>query len=165
MLHARCPNARLLLVGDGEDAPAVRAVLERHSVLNAVHFTGLVARGDAPRYMAAADVLVSPHANVHRFIGSPIKLFEYMAAGKPIVATRVGQIEHVLVHEQTALLVAPEDPAAMADALERLHDERALRERLGRAAQIEALTRHSWDARLAAIFGGAGAAAYGTSAP
>jgi glycosyltransferase involved in cell wall biosynthesis len=151
LLHARVPRARLLLVGDGEEAPVVRALLDRRGVLAAAHFAGLVARVDAPRYMAAADVLVSPHADVDRFIGSPIKLFEYMAAGKPIVATRVGQIPAILADEESGLLVAPEDPRAMADALHRLHADRALGARLAATAQAQARDHHSWDARLAAI--------------
>jgi glycosyltransferase involved in cell wall biosynthesis len=151
LFHRRTPTARLLLVGDGEEAPVVRSVLERHDVLRATYLPGLVPRAEAPRYMAAADVLVSPHANVRHFIGSPIKLFEYMAAGKPIVATRVGQIAEVLRDGDTALLVAPQDPEAMAAALERLYGDRELGARLGRAAQAEARAQHSWDARLAAI--------------
>ncbi len=155
LFHSRCPVARLLLVGDGEDGPVVRSLLERNGALEATHFTGLVPRTEAPRYMAAADVLVSPHANVHRFIGSPIKVFEYMAAGKPIVATRVGQIQEVLTDGETALLVKPEDAKAMAEAFERLHADRALGERLGRAARIEARSKHSWAARLASMLDGA----------
>lgn len=151
LFHQHHRDARLLLVGDGEEAPAVRAVLERRGARNAAHFTGLVPRSEAPRYMAAADVLVLPHANVHRFIGSPIKLFEYMAAGRPIVATRVGQIEEILVDGRTALLVPPEDAEAMATALARVRDDRALGSRLGQAAQREAIDHHSWDSRLAAI--------------
>ncbi|MHB8656955.1 MAG: glycosyltransferase family 4 protein [Solirubrobacteraceae bacterium] len=154
LLHERHSDARLLLVGDGEELPVVKAVLERHQALGATHFTGLVARADAPRYMAAADVLVSPHADIHRFIGSPIKLFEYMAAGKPIVATTVGQIPEMLTDEKTALLVAPEDPQAMASAFERLREDVDLRQRLGGAAQAEARTTHSWDARLRLILDG-----------
>lgn len=154
LLHQRHTDARLLLVGDGEEAPVIRSALERRGATDAVHFTGLVPRRDAPRYMAAADALVSPHADVHRFIGSPIKLFEYMAAGKPIVATRVGQIQDVLTDGETALLVAPEDAGAMAGALERLYADRELGQRLGRAAQREAASGHSWEARLAAMLDG-----------
>jgi glycosyltransferase involved in cell wall biosynthesis len=149
--HDRCPDARLLLVGDGEEAPVARSVLARHGALDATHFAGLVPRADAPRYMAAADVLVSPHADVHNFIGSPIKLFEYMAAGKAIVATRVGQIQEVLCDGETGLLVEPENADAMARAFGRLREDAGLRTRLGLAAQREAFGKHSWEARLAAV--------------
>jgi glycosyltransferase involved in cell wall biosynthesis len=152
LLHARRPEARLLLVGDGEELPIVRAILDSNGAIGATHFAGLVPRSEAPGYMAASDVLVSPHADVHHFIGSPIKLFEYMATGKPIVATRVGQIPDVLTDGTTALLVPPADPPAMTAALERLLADRSLGERLGRAARSEA-QEHSWDARLASTLG------------
>jgi glycosyltransferase involved in cell wall biosynthesis len=154
-LYREHGDARLLLVGDGEEMPMVRSLLERKGAIAAACFTGMVSRAQAPRFMAAADVLVSPHANVHRFVGSPIKLFEYMAAGKPIVATRVAQLEEVLVDEETALLVAPEDPTAMATALERLYLDRALGQRLGASAAAAAAAMHSWDVRLAALLDGA----------
>jgi len=155
LLHQRRPDVRLLLVGDGEEAPVARSRLERQGALAATHFAGLVSRTEAARYMAAADILVSPHANVHRFIGSPIKLFEYMAAGKAIVASRVAQIEQVLRDGETALLVEPENSQALGDALERLCADPKLRLRLGQAARQEARERHSWDARLAALLGDA----------
>ena len=78
------------------------------------------AREEVPGYLAASDVLVSPHARVRDFIGSPIKLFEYMASGRAIVASRVAQIGEILRDEETALLVEPEAPDALADALTRL---------------------------------------------
>lgn len=154
LLHAKHPDARLVLVGDGEEAPAVRSQLAKNGALDATHFAGLVSRSEAPGFMAAADVLVSPHADVHRFIGSPVKVFEYMAAGKPIVATRVAQLAEVLTDGETALLVAPEDPQDMSDALERLYADRPLGRRLGAAARALAEREHSWDARLSAVLEG-----------
>lgn len=152
-LHERRPGARLLLVGDGEDAPVVRATLERAGCLRATHMTGLVPREQVPRYLAAADVVASPHADVRDFIGSPIKLFEYMASGRAIVASRLAQIGEVVRDEETALLVPPSNPRALAEALERLHDDPGLRERLGAAALGEARERHSWEARVEEMLG------------
>lgn len=150
-LHARHPDCRLLLIGDGEDASLVRSDLDQHGLLSMVSMPGLVERQDVPAYLAAADVVVSPHANVKNFIGSPIKLFEYMASGRAIVASRVAQLGQVLRDRETALLVPPEDPLALAAALAELRADPDLRARLGSAAQAEARTRHSWDARLWAI--------------
>lgn len=149
-VHAKCPDARLLLVGDGEDAPLVRSLLTRQVERRTAHLTGLVPREDVPGYLAAADVLVSPHAGIEGFIGSPIKLWEYMASGRAIVATRVGQLGEVLRDRETGLVVAPEDRDALVDALVELHDNPVLRDRLGAAASAEARRLHSWDARLAA---------------
>jgi glycosyltransferase involved in cell wall biosynthesis len=152
--HRHHADSRLVLVGDGEEASAVRSLLDRNGAMEAAYFAGMVRRAQAPRFMAAADVLVSPHAKVHRFIGSPIKVFEYMASGKPIIATRVAQLEEILSDGETALLVPPEDPVAMADALKRLYDDRELGQRLGANARAVAGAEHSWEARMAALLDG-----------
>lgn len=150
-LRRDVPDARLVLVGDGEEAPLVREILQTAGYGDAVHLPGLVARDEVPAYLAASDALVSPHARVRNFIGSPIKLFEYMASGRAIVASRVAQIGEILRDEETALLVEPERPDALADALARLRQDQALRFRLGASAREEARRLHSWDARVAAI--------------
>jgi glycosyltransferase involved in cell wall biosynthesis len=111
-----------------------------------VVMTGRVPPSEIPSYLAACDVVVSPHMPLPDntpFFGSPTKLFEYMAAGKAIVASRLGQIGDVLDHERTALLVEPGEPAALVAALKRLAGDPALRERLGRSAQVEA-QQHTW---------------------
>jgi glycosyltransferase involved in cell wall biosynthesis len=150
MVLEQRPRARLLLVGDGEEAALIRFILERAGAGEHVLHTGLVPRADVPGYLAAADVLVSPHVRNDRFIGSPIKIWEYMASGRAIVATRVAQMGEVLRHRETALLVEPDDPAALAEAIVELHDDEGLRAALGAAAHEEAVREHSWDARLQA---------------
>jgi glycosyltransferase involved in cell wall biosynthesis len=151
-----CPAARLLLVGDGEDAAYVRSILGEAGLSERLHMPGLVAREDVPRYLAAADILVSPHAPIERFIGSPVKIFEYMAAGRAIVASRVAQIGEILTDRETALLVAAGDEHALALAMLELCRDAPLRARLAENAQAEARASHSWDARLATILGSGG---------
>lgn len=146
-------SARLLLIGDGQEAGSVRATLARADVLEAVHMPGLVPRSEIPSYLAASDVLVSPHADIARFIGSPVKIFEYMAAGKAIVASRVAQISQILRDRESALLVAPGDPDSLRDALVLLRSDPTLRRRLGDTAQTEAREHHSWDARIHDLLG------------
>jgi glycosyltransferase involved in cell wall biosynthesis len=150
-LRAKHPTVRLLLVGGGEEEARVRSILQGGGVLADCLLTGIVAREEVPGYLAAADVVVSPHADLRNFIGSPIKIFEYMASGTPIVASRLAQLSEILTDEETALLVAPGDPVALVSALERLLVDPGLGRRLGAAAQQEARASHSWDARLAAI--------------
>ena len=80
-----------------------------------------------PAYLDACDVLVSPHVDLGGgvdFFGSPTKLFEYMASGKPIVASRLGQIGDVLVDGESAILVTPGDQHELVEALEVLLDDR-----------------------------------------
>jgi glycosyltransferase involved in cell wall biosynthesis len=95
-----------------------------------------VPQEEGPAYLAACDVLVATHVpnpDGSKFFGSPTKLFEYMATGRGIVASRLGQIAEVLEHGRTALLTEPGSPDALAEALARMvHDER-LRAELGHA--------------------------------
>lgn len=155
LFHKKCPDSGLLLIGDGEEAPVLRQVLHRARVGDAAHWVGLVHRSHVPGYMTAADVLVSPHAADDDFIGSPIKIFEYMASGRAIVASDFAQMGQVLRDGVTALLVPPADPDAMAASFELLYSNPELRARLGKAAQDEAQALHSWDARVADILAGA----------
>jgi glycosyltransferase involved in cell wall biosynthesis len=141
------PDARWLLIGDGPLRPLVDQAIDEHGLAERVHQTGLVPHAEMPSYLAACDILVSPHARQAdggEFFGSPTKLFEYMAAGRPIVASAVGQIADVLVHNQSALLVPPDDPTALCRAVVRMIDDTCLRARLGRAAREAAEQRHTW---------------------
>jgi glycosyltransferase involved in cell wall biosynthesis len=108
--------------------------------------TGRVPPSEIPSYLAACDIAVSPHIPLPKntpFFGSPTKLFEYMAAGKAIVASRLGQIADVLDHERTALLVEPGEPSELAAALKALAGDHDLRQRLGRNAQVKA-KEYTW---------------------
>lgn len=145
VLSAR-PNVRWLLIGDGP----LRALVDRAAEEDSdgrVLRTGMVPHAEMPTYLAACDVLVSPHgrqADGGEFFGSPTKLYEYMAAGRPIVASRIGQIAEVLEDEVTALLIEPDDPHALAAAIVRLVDDACLRARLGSGARRAAEQRHTW---------------------
>jgi glycosyltransferase involved in cell wall biosynthesis len=150
-LHTEYPDARLLLVGDGEERPHVEEVLRRGGALSSTWFTGTVKRVEVPRYLAAMDVAVACHAEIADFIGSPVKIFEYMAAGRAIVASRVGQMPELLRDGETALLVRASASAELKRALARLYLDRALLRRLGENARAEAQREHSWDARVRAI--------------
>lgn len=141
-------RVRFLLVGSGALRDEVEQMLREANALSRVIFTGSVSHERVPQLLDACDVLASPHvplADGSPFFGSPTKLFEYMAMGKGIVASRLGQIGEVLAHEETALLVEPGDARELSEAIVRLMNSRALRERLGAAARDEAIARHTWE--------------------
>jgi len=149
---AERPELRLLFVGDGRDRAACEAILEAHR--DAVVFTGLVPQADGPAHLAAMDILVAPHvpnADGTRFFGSPTKLFEYMAMGRAIVASRLEQIGDVLEDGRTALLVPPADETALARAILDLADDPRRRALLGAAARRRALETHTWQAHVGGI--------------
>src|SRR5688500_1102052 len=138
---------RVLLVGSGSLLGRVKGLLGSEEQNGRVIFTGSVKHSEVPARLDACDILVSPHvplaANAE-FFGSPTKIFEYMAMGKGIVASRLGQIGDVLKHEETALLVEPGDVDELREAILRLAQDRSLRERLGEAARREAIEHHTW---------------------
>jgi glycosyltransferase involved in cell wall biosynthesis len=141
------PNVQWLLIGDGPLRHLVDEAICEHGLGDRVRLPGLVPHAEMPAYLAACDVLVSPHgrqADGGEFFGSPTKLFEYMAAGRPIVASAVGQIAETLQNDETALLVPPDDTTALCQAIVRLVDDPDLRKHLAEAAQRSAEEHHTW---------------------
>ena len=121
----------LLVVGDGPAREPLEARAERMGVAARVHFTGLVPRGEIPRCVAAFDIALQPAANPY---ASPLKLFEYMALKRAIVAPDQSNIREVLNHEDNALLFRSDESRALASAVLRLVRDPALRDRLAERA-------------------------------
>jgi len=148
------PDTAFLFVGDGPERGRTEAILREEGVAQRCRFTGMIPQEMAPDYLAACDLFASPHVpngDGTRFFGSPTKLFEYMAMGRAIVASRLEQIAEVLEHEKTGLLVPPGDAASLAAALDRLLGDPSLAARLGAAARERAATHHTWEANARAI--------------
>jgi glycosyltransferase involved in cell wall biosynthesis len=91
------------------------------------------------------DAAVAPYPDLTPFYFSPLKVFEYMAAGLPVVASRVGQLSSLIEDGWNGLLCPPGDPAALAASLDRLRQDPALRARLGQTARTAVLAHNSWD--------------------
>jgi glycosyltransferase involved in cell wall biosynthesis len=139
------PNARLLLVGDGRARPSIDRKISELGLGSNVIITGLIPQSRVPEILAAADIAVLPYPELPREMWfSPLKLYEYMAAGKAIVASDAGQISDVIKHNYNGLLVSPGDIAHLTEALVGLLKEPAERERLGCNARQQALEQHSW---------------------
>jgi glycosyltransferase involved in cell wall biosynthesis len=138
---------RFVLMGHGLLHGQMRSALTAHEVSGAVHFTGSIASEQVVEYLDACDILVSPHISMpdgSRFFGSPTKIFEYMAMGKAIVASRLEQLAEVLEDDRTACLVTPGSVDELAGAILRLALDPGKREQLGRAARQQAIANHSW---------------------
>jgi glycosyltransferase involved in cell wall biosynthesis len=147
-------RVRFLLVGGGSLRGEAERVLTESGAMGRVIFAGVVEHERVPAMLDACDVLASPHvplADGSEFFGSPTKLFEYMAMGKGIVASRLGQIGDVLEDEQTALLVEPGNVLELSAAIQRLARSKELRARLGAAAREAAIARHTWQHNAARV--------------
>jgi len=146
-LYPDLPRLRMLFVGDGPELEQTREEIRISGGDGAARFVGRVRPSDIPGYLDACDILVSPQVPLPdgiEFFGSPTKLFEYMAAGKGIVASRLGQIGEVLEHGRTALLVEPGDDAGLSEAISKLANAPELRAQLGADARERAHERHTW---------------------
>jgi glycosyltransferase involved in cell wall biosynthesis/2-polyprenyl-3-methyl-5-hydroxy-6-metoxy-1,4-benzoquinol methylase len=147
----RIPHAHFVFVGDGTRMPKVREIITQDAVEEKVTFVGLVPQEEAPAYLAACEILASPHVgnpDGTPFFGSPTKLFEYMAMGKGIVASNLEQIGETLRHGKTAWLVPPGDVTALAEGICTLAADPDLRQALGEAAREEAVRKHTWRAHV-----------------
>jgi glycosyltransferase involved in cell wall biosynthesis len=148
---ARVPNAQGLIVGGHAEEPdlgRLKALADRLGVSNRVEFAGIVEPPRVPELLQRADILALPNppSAISTRFTSPLKLFEYMSAGRAIVASDLPSIREVLRHETNALLVTPGNPAAFAEAIERLVAQPGLAARLARAAFDGAL-EYSWEHR------------------
>jgi glycosyltransferase involved in cell wall biosynthesis len=143
---------RFVLIGDGLLHGEMRSALAAYEKTQEVIFTGPLPREKVAEYLDASDILVSPHIPMpdgSRFFGSPTKIFEYMAMGKGIVASRLDQLAEVLEHDRTAVLVTPGDTDELADAILLLALDPEKRTALGGAARRAAVERHCWSTNVA----------------
>ena len=148
---ALVPEARGRIVGGQDQEPdlaRVKALAQELGIADRVTFTGLVEPAQVPSHLSGAMVLALPNpaSAISTHFTSPLKLFEYMAAGRAIVASDLPSIREVLKHNEQALLVDPGNPDALATALRRLIADRSLAERLAHAAYAEA-PKYTWTRR------------------
>ena len=151
-LASSCPWATFHVVGGSDQE--IAAWRSRYGAESVV-FHGAVPHGAVGEHLRRADVAVLPMLPVVRAVGgqdigrwtSPLKLFEYMAYGLPIIATDVAVLREVLTHEENALLCRHDDQEAWVAALERLREDTVLRRRLGQRAREQLADQYTWDAR------------------
>lgn len=133
------PETRFLFVGDGPERDVVTQATAELGPR--IHFTGRVEHARVPSLVAAFDIGVVAEAG---FYMSPLKLFEWMAAGRAAVAPRYGPLEEVIDHGVHGLLFEPRDQDALAVAVVRLLDDSELRQRLGQTAAERAHASLGW---------------------
>ena len=144
-LHHQDSNTRLLMVGDGKGLKKVRENLSAHNCSQAVHFTGAVSPERIPGLLAAMDVAVAPYSLDSQCYFSPLKVYEYMAAGLPVVASQVGQLAELIQDGVNGLLCPPDDSDCLGNKLSLLKSDPKLRSRLGEAAKECIDQYYTWD--------------------
>ena len=146
---ARRTDCRLLVIGQGPEEERLHALAEE--LPGRVELTGAVDHDEVPAALARMDVALAPYPALERFYYSPLKLLEYMGAGRAIIASRIGQVGELVTDGETGLTVPPGDVEALADAMLRLAADPTLRASLGARAAEVAHREHGWDTRIARI--------------
>lgn len=156
-------NVKFLLIGDGLLGEKVRSLLGTQEIKNYVKFTGLIPQKEAPIYLSISDCFLSPHIKQKgKFIGSPTKLFEYMAFAKPIIASNLDQIGEVfedklyankldnfdMIEKESAIVYEPDnyDEFIKAILFVATNDKRI--EQIGLNAYEMAMEKYTWDVHV-----------------
>jgi glycosyltransferase involved in cell wall biosynthesis len=133
------PTLKVLIVGGGPEEAALRGLVDELELNRVVTFTG--PRSDVADFLAIFDIAVLSSD----YEGTPLSVIEYMAAGKPVVATRVGGVPDLVKHGVHGLLVRRRDPEGLARAVVRLLRDPALRARMGEAGRTRQQREFSID--------------------
>ena len=145
-LSKRHPRLRLVIAGDGQLRRKLESEFHRHGLDQRVTFTGLLQHGEIPAVIRQFDIALAPYPlHDHDFYFSPLKLFEYLACGVPVVAPRLGQIAEVVSDGKTGLLYPAGDMDALVKSCERLLAKPGLRATLGRAGARLVHREFTWD--------------------
>lgn len=148
------PHVKFLVVGGGKDHPNYRLIVDKAQKLNLLEnflFVGTVNPQEIPKFIAAADIAVAPYnpqrsgyTRKYGFFYSPLKIFEYMAMGKPVVATRVENISQIIEDGVNGLLVEPGNYRELAQAIVKLLKSSELAKQLGGNAYLKSMN-YSWE--------------------
>lgn len=147
-------NLRILFVGDGLNRALCEGIIANTAASSRSHFSGLLPQHVTPIYLAASDAFIAPHvpnADGTKFFGSPTKLFEYMAIGKPIVASRLDQLADVLEDGETAYLVEPGNAEALTHGIRRMIDDTSGRDAIGHNALSVVRSDYTWSRHVTEI--------------
>lgn len=146
-------TARLLLIGDGPELARVRRRVGDLGLESTTEVTGAVGGDQIPDLLARVDIALAPYAANAQYF-SPLKVFEYLAAGAAVVASGIEGLGADLVDGHEAVLVEPGDRSAFVAAVRRLCADRELTRSLGRTGRAAACARFGWDRAVDTILRG-----------
>ncbi|GMT41709.1 MAG: glycosyl transferase [bacterium] len=144
-VYARNNSAQLWIIGDGPQKEKLVKSISLKKLNEAVYFTGAVKSDRIPGLLASMDAAVAPYPLLKDFYFSPLKVYEYMAAGLPVVASGIGQLKILISNNVNGLLCAPGDINQLAEAILLLHDDVKLRTKLGAEARRSVINKFTWN--------------------
>lgn len=151
-LIPRYKDLRLIIVGEGPLCSELCRQIEGRGLERSALFTGLLPQEEVAELICQFDVALAPYPQPqHDFYFSPLKLFEYMACGAPVVAAGLGQIAEVVRDGETGLLYRPGDLDGLTSACDRLLGDPAFGRRLGQSAAAQIRSQYTWDHNAARV--------------
>jgi len=141
------PNTKFLIVGDGQIKKELINIAEKTSVSNKFIFTGSVPYENVPIYINTSDVCVAPEIITRndKLGASAVKIYEYLACGKPVVASNIKGIGDQLGNSGSGIFVTPEDPNELANAIIKLLKDEQLRKKMGKNGREVVVNNYSWE--------------------
>jgi glycosyltransferase involved in cell wall biosynthesis len=145
-IHDRFPHVRLTIAGDGPERPTLERQVSELGLTNVVDFIGWVSPDEIFALINTSTIVIMPS----RWEGLPSVVLQAAMMARPVVATRVSGLSEVVVHQNTGLLVEPEDARALAEAITLLLEQPEAAVRMGRAARRRVQEVFSWEQCVAA---------------
>jgi len=135
-------SLKLMLVGDGPTKEQILLLLEQLKLTESVFFTGMIPHAEVKNYIDLFDIAIMPDSNP---FGSPMKIFEYMAMGKTVVAPDYEPISDVITHEYNGMLFKKKNSEDCLKVMNRLILSKDLRTKIGKNARQDVFEQHTWD--------------------
>jgi len=148
------PNAKVFLIGDGPLRPEIERIIDANNSRENVIITGMIEFAEMPNYMAACDVLLTPCKNNDdnsAFFNSPLKLYEYMAMEKPIVASFIGQQAEVIEDKVNGVAIKANDVEDLVRGIKFVYDNPELSIKMSKQARKDAIEKYSWEIHVKKI--------------
>lgn len=160
MERLRDENMKVLLIGDGPGRADIEALVQSTGQRDRFVFTGAVDYGEVPELLAAVDIAAAPfEPRFHKgsrgagFVLDPLKVFEYLALGKPSITVREPNIEALFRDEEDLLLVTPGSDRELAEAIARFERDRDFAAATAERGRTKVLARHTWGAHAKQLVG------------
>ncbi|MFO0707240.1 MAG: glycosyltransferase family 4 protein [Nitrospira sp.] len=147
IVRREAPDATLLLVGEGQTKPSLESLVRERKLEDSIRFVGRVDFGDVSSWIGASDICVVLHRPVRFYAGDSMKLWEYLACARPIVASEGEGYGDFVVQLGAGLSVKGDCAADLAEALLRLLGDPQMAERMGLAGRAAVVHAHTWDVR------------------
>jgi glycosyltransferase involved in cell wall biosynthesis len=144
--RSRVPSIRLVLVGNGDVRDELEARVRQLDLSQRISFAGMLPREGVAAHLAAADIVAVPSIHYGGFVdGQPTVALEAMAAGRPLIVTRVGGLPQLVEEGQNGLIVEEQDADALADAIVELATDSGLRRRMGERSRRRIVESFTWE--------------------